>query len=128
MGADWQLKGCCDTEEIIFLCFYGGYVIAFFLLYQTALFKPVRLLAVFVHEFGHASACWMTGGSVKNIEVYTNEGGVTKYTGGCRCLVIPAGYVGAAFWGGVFVALSGDRIGATVVASIISLALMVSLW
>ena len=128
MGADWQLKGCCDTEEIIFLCFYGVYIVAFFLLYQTTLMKPVRLLAVFVHEFGHASACWMTGGNVKNIEVYSNEGGVTKYTGGCRCLVIPAGYVGAAFWGGVFVALSGDRIGATVVASIISAALLISLW
>ena len=70
----------------------------------------------------------MTGGSVKKIEVYNNEGGVTGYTGGVRCLVIPAGYVGCAFWGGLFVALSGDRIGATVVAGLITTALLVSLW
>jgi len=50
---------------------------------------------------------------VKGIEVETNEGGVTKYVGGCRIIVIPAGYVGGAFWGGFFVALSGSRIGAT---------------
>lgn len=33
----------------------------------------------------------MTGGTVKGIEVYDNEGGVTKYIGGMRLLVIPAG-------------------------------------
>lgn len=80
----WDLQGCCNTEESIFLGFYGGYIIAFFLLYSTTLLKPMRLLAVFVHEFGHASICWLTGGTVKKIEVYHNEGGVTAYTGGCR--------------------------------------------
>ena len=127
-GAQWDLNGCCGTEEIIFLCFYGGYAAAFFLLYSTTLLKPMRLLAVFVHEFGHASACFLTGGSVKKIEVYDNEGGVTGYTGGCRTLVIPAGYVGGAFWGGAFVALSGSKIGSTITASLIVFALLVSLW
>jgi hypothetical protein len=125
---DWQLEGCCRGEEVAFICFYAGYVISFFFLFNTAVLKPMRLLAVFVHEFSHASACWMTGGNVKGIEVYQNEGGVTKYEGGCRLLVIPAGYVGGAFWGGAFVALSGNRIGATVVACIISAALVGSLW
>ena len=57
----------------------------------------MRLLTTFAHEFGHATACWLTGGSVKKLEVYDNEGGVTAYTGGCRLLVIPAGYVGGKF-------------------------------
>ena len=52
---------------------------------------------------------------------------MTKYTGGIRLIVIPAGYVGCAFWGGFFVALSGSRIGATVVASMITFALLLSL-
>ena len=52
----------------------------------------------------------MTGGSVDKIEVYQNEGGVTHFRGGFRPCVIPAGYVGVSFWGGVFVALSGSRI------------------
>jgi hypothetical protein len=124
----WQLKQCCNTEEIVFLCFYAGYVVAFFLLYSTVILKPIRLLAVFVHEFSHASACWLTGGKVKGIQVETDEGGVTKYVGGCRLIVIPAGYVGAAFWGGLFVGLSGSRIGATVVASVMCAALLVALW
>jgi|UPI000581A310 hypothetical protein len=123
----WDLGGCCEIEEIIFICFYAAYVVAFFVLYHTTILKPMRLLSVFVHEFGHASACFMTGGSVKKIEVYENEGGVTGYTGGCRTLVIPAGYVGGAFWGGVFVALSGSKIGSTIVASLISFALLISL-
>lgn len=72
-------------------------------------------------------ACWMTGGSVKGIEVYKNEGGVTKYVGGIRYIVVPAGYLGGAFWGGVFVTLSGDRIAATCAASMFVFALLVSL-
>jgi Peptidase M50B-like len=52
----------------------------------------------------------------------------TSTAGGCRAIVIPAGYVGAAFWGGAFVALSGNRIGATVIAGIICAFLLVSLW
>jgi len=124
----WDLQGCCRTPEIIFICFYGGYAILTLLVGKLGLLKPMRLLAVFVHEFGHASATWMTCGKVEKIEVYNNEGGVTGYRGGVRAIVIPAGYVGAAFWGGFFVALSGNRIGATVVLSIITLALLASLW
>lgn len=94
---DWQLTTCCDTNEIIFLCFYCGYIVISLLLYNTFLLKPMRLLSVFVHEFGHASACWMTGGKVSGIEVYNNEGGVTKFQGGVRLVVIPAGYVGSTY-------------------------------
>jgi hypothetical protein len=127
MAFDWNLSSCCNTPAIVFICCYGGFAVITLLLGKLAILKPMRLLGVFVHEFGHASACWMTGGSVKKIEVYNNEGGVTGYTGGVRCLVIPAGYVGGGFWGGVFVALSGNRIGATIVASLITAALLLSL-
>ena len=70
MGFQWDLNGCCGTEEYVFLAFYGGYVVLFFVTWQLAILKPMRLLSVFVHEFGHASACWMTGGKVDTIEVY----------------------------------------------------------
>lgn len=125
--ADWHLNTCCSTADIIFICCYAGYAIFTLVCGKMAFMKPMRLLEVFVHEFGHASACWMTGGKVEKIEVYNNEGGVTGYRGGVRCLVIPAGYVGSAFWGGTFVALSGNRIGATVVVCMISAALLSSL-
>jgi hypothetical protein len=125
---NWNLDGCCNTEESIFLGLYAGYFVIVILLWRTILLKPMKLLSVFVHEMGHASACMITGGSVKKIEVYENEGGVTGYTGGIRCIVIPAGYVGGAFWGGAFVALSGNRIGATIAAGIVLTALLISLW
>lgn len=167
MAYEWQLNGCCGTEERIFLCVYAGYVVVFAMISKTALMKPLRLLAVFLHEFSHAALAWMTGGQVTGIEVNENEGntnlwhspeelltailimmldisppykrltdsifvvhklgGVTKYRGGCRICIIPAGYTGCAFWAGLFVALSGSRIGATIVTGGMSLALLVSL-
>ena len=74
-----------------------------------------------------ATACWWTGGKVDKIEVYQNEGGVTSFHGGIRCCIVPAGYVGVSFWGGVFVCLSGSRVGATVAASVFGFALLVCL-
>lgn len=44
----WDLNGCCGTEEIIFLAFYGAYAVAFFFLYDATILKPMRLLAVYV--------------------------------------------------------------------------------
>lgn len=108
-GTDWTLSTCCGTYEITFLCLMAGYLVIIYFLWNTMIMKPMKLIAVFVHEMGHATACWMTCGSVKAIEVYGNEGGVTKYVGGWRWFIIPAGYVGGAFWGAFFVVLSGNR-------------------
>lgn len=125
---NWDLSKCCGDEEIIFLSLMCGYFLANFFLWNTALLKPMKLIAVFVHEMSHATACWMTGGKVTAIEVYSNEGGVTKYIGGKRCIIIPAGYLGGAFWGMVFVILSGNRTAALVSACLFLLALAVSLF
>jgi hypothetical protein len=103
MAAQWQLNGCCGNEEFVFLCFYGGYVLLFGLIYKTAIMKPMRLLSVFLHEFSHAFLCWITGGKVEAIEVNNNEGTHTpfflKILKGCvmisshkcrsTCLVMP---------------------------------------
>ncbi|KAI2513828.1 hypothetical protein MHU86_611 [Fragilaria crotonensis] len=127
MGVDWQLSTCCGNEEVVFCCLFAGYFLVNLVLWKTPLLKPMKLIAVFIHEMGHATACWWTGGKVEKIEVYNNEGGVTKYRGGIRAIIIPAGYVGGAFWGGVFVTLSGDRVAATVAASIFVIAMLISL-
>jgi hypothetical protein len=58
---------------------------------------------VFIHEYSHALACWLTGGNVKAIRVFDNEGGIPMYVGGCRCLIIPAGYVECSFFAMIFV-------------------------
>jgi Peptidase M50B-like len=87
--ADWQLSTCCEAQEIWFLGLAGAYFVINFLLWNTFLLKPMKLIAVFFHEYSHAAACWLTGGKVNAIEVYNNEGGVTKYQGGRRCIIIP---------------------------------------
>ena len=50
--------------------------------------KPMKLISIFIHEMGHASAAWITGGKVDKVEVYSNEGGVTNFRGGFRPCVI----------------------------------------
>jgi Peptidase M50B-like len=74
---EWKLNGCCGTEERIFLCFYAVYVVLFVFVSKTLVMKPMRLLAVFLHEFSHAAMAWLTGGKVTGIEVNENEGTVT---------------------------------------------------
>mmetsp|Transcript_17036 Transcript_17036/g.46823 ORF Transcript_17036/g.46823 Transcript_17036/m.46823 type:complete len:237 (-) Transcript_17036:472-1182(-) len=127
INVDWDLAGCCDRNTIVFLCCYAGYSLFTMLFMNTIIVKPMKLIAIFIHEMGHASAAWLTGGSVDKIEVYQNEGGITNFRGGWKPAIIPAGYVGVSFWGGVLVALSGSKIGATVAASIFMLALAVCL-
>jgi Peptidase M50B-like len=126
-GIQWDLQPCCDFQEKLFIGLYVAYFVLIYLLWRTELLKPMKLLGVFVHEMGHASAAWLTCGRVKGIEVYNNEAGLAVFSGGCKLIIIPAGYVGGAFWGGAFVALSGNRIGATVAACLIAAALIVSL-
>jgi Peptidase M50B-like len=125
--SQWALAGCCEREEWIFIGLYGAYYLLTHFFYWKDFMKPMKLLCVFVHEMGHASATWLTCGKVKNIEVYQNEGGITGFSGGWRTIIIPAGYVGGAFWGGCFVTLSGNRIGSTVAAGIVAAALLIAL-
>lgn len=52
---EWGLDGCCDVNEKLFLTFYVVYAVVFILVHQCYVLKPMRLLTVFLHEFGHAS-------------------------------------------------------------------------
>ena len=126
-GVSWTLEYCCNRLEITFLCVFAAFLLFNFIFWNTFLLKPMKLIAVFVHEMGHAIACLLTGGQVRGIEVYSNEGGVTRYAGGCRIFVIPAGYLGGALFGAFFVVMCGDRIASTVCASLFVLCLLVSL-
>ena len=125
---NWLLDCCCGDEEVIFIALLCGYLLANFFLWNSLLLRPMKLIAIFVHEIHHAVACKITGGTVSSIEVYNNEGGVEKYEGGNRCLVIPAGYIGCAFWGMLLVTLSGDRTAALISSCIFLLALLVTLF
>jgi Peptidase M50B-like len=83
-NAHWKLGGCCHTEEKLFLIFYVFYWIITLGLWRTQVLKPLKLLAVLVHELGHASAACLTCGKVKSISVNANESGLASYSGGVQ--------------------------------------------
>ena len=116
-----------NDKQDAFPILYVVYFIIAFLTADTILLKPIRLLTTFIHEFSHALACWLTCGEVRGIEVFSNAGGVTKYVGGCRCIISPAGDLGEAFWGMVFVISSGGIKTATCAAAGLIGALLISL-
>ena len=124
---NWDLSGCCNRDTIVFLCCYAAYSLFTMFFMNSAIVKPMKLIAIFMHEMGHASAALLTGGKVDKIEVWQNEGGVTNFRNGWKPAIIPAGYVGVSFWGGVLVALSGSKVGATVASGIFIFALLICL-
>ena len=67
---------------------------------------PFELISTVFHEFGHAFMTVITGGRVAAIEINPNESGVTRFVGGIRCAVLPAGYCGSSFAGAALLVLS----------------------
>jgi len=118
---------CCNDEQTLFVLFYIAFSSITIITLRTVIAKPLRLIATFIHEISHAIMCVLTGGQVKAIQVFHNEGGVTQYWGGWRCLIIPAGYVGCSFWAMIFVILSGGRRTATFAAACFTVALLAAL-
>jgi len=131
-GADWDLSQCCDKFDVIYICLYVVYHLLIHLLWWRRIggafvLSPLKILAVFLHEFGHGSAAVLTGGRFVSITVNADETGLAVFSGGYMPIVLLGGYVGCAFWGAAVVALSGNRIGATVAAGLLVAALLVSL-
>mmetsp|Transcript_7674 Transcript_7674/g.10046 ORF Transcript_7674/g.10046 Transcript_7674/m.10046 type:complete len:274 (+) Transcript_7674:364-1185(+) len=125
--AEDDSAACCNEPQQAFLYLYLIYFV--FVLCTGDMFfsKPMRLLATSVHELSHAIMCWITCGRVHKLEVYSNEGGVTHYTGGCRCLIASAGYLGEAAWGMILVILSGGKVSSTIAAVSLIVILLVGL-
>mmetsp|Transcript_24412 Transcript_24412/g.50688 ORF Transcript_24412/g.50688 Transcript_24412/m.50688 type:complete len:264 (+) Transcript_24412:196-987(+) len=116
-----------NESQVAFIVLYLIYIAVTVLFHNTCFAYPFRLLTTFLHEISHALACWLSCGSVRAIRVFNNEGGVTQYVGGCRVLIIPAGYVGSAIWGSLFVMFSGGKRTATGVAGTLVGLLLISL-
>lgn len=115
---------CCNDEQTAFIYLYIIFLASILVTSDTIVAKPGRLLATAVHEICHAIVCWLTCGEVRQLEVYSNEGGVTRYVGGSRCLIAPAGYLGEAFVGMLACICSGGRITATAAAVSLIVALL----
>lgn len=70
---------------------------------------PIKLIVVFLHEISHALAVIFTGGHLENIQIFLNESGYVRSSGGIFFIIAIAGYIGSIFWGSLMLhaALSG---------------------
>jgi len=123
---DWSLNCCCGSVQLQLIVTTAIYSVAIFFLWDFKILLPLKLIVVALHEFSHASAAWLTCGSVESIEVHGDEGGVTKTRGGNRFFILSAGYLGSAFYGMIFVIASSDYYGVQVVAGLLAIALIIS--
>ena len=76
---------------------------------------PINMVVTFLHEFGHAFFCKITGGSVTFLHMdptmdslhgYATIGGLTGCVGGNETIVLMGGYVGSAVFGNLLLRVS----------------------
>lgn len=76
------------------------------LLWDTSIIYPLKLLVVSFHELSHGLMAVLTGGTIDHIEITPREGGACICRGGNQFLILTAGYLGSLFWGGGILLLS----------------------
>ncbi|WVZ56500.1 hypothetical protein U9M48_007018 [Paspalum notatum var. saurae] len=128
MAVNWELQGCCDSNQRIFIAAIGVSTVVILLLWRTFLLTPFKLITVFLHETSHALACKLTCGDVEGMQVHANEGGVTQTRGGIYWIILPAGYLGSSFWGMIFILASTNLLTTRIAAGCFILALIVVLF
>ena len=75
-------------------------------LWDTPVVYPLRILVVFFHEMCHGLMAIVTGGSIVEIQVVAQEGGLALTQGGSRFLTLSAGYLGSLVVGGVILIIA----------------------
>ena len=64
---------------------------------------PIEYLVTIIHELGHATAAFLTGGHVSLVEISPNGGGFTQTSGGVESVVIMSGYLGSVIFSNLFI-------------------------
>mmetsp|Transcript_69955 Transcript_69955/g.167930 ORF Transcript_69955/g.167930 Transcript_69955/m.167930 type:complete len:318 (+) Transcript_69955:113-1066(+) len=122
---------CCTNEQLQFIVDYSCFALACVILWRSRLLYPMKLFCTFLHEFGHASAAWMMCARVDGIEVHADQGGLTHWSSTRpKCagfVVMPAGYLGSAFWAGALVLSSMDNVASVIMAIGLCVAMVVVL-
>ncbi|XP_048443672.1 uncharacterized protein LOC103950639 isoform X3 [Pyrus x bretschneideri] len=122
---NWQLRKCCNHDQVIFLISVAVCTVVILVLWRTVLMTPFKLITVFLHEVSHAIACLLTCGKVEGIKVNADEGGVTQTRGGISWLILPAGYLGSSFWGMVLILASTKHLTTQIAAGCFVVALII---
>ncbi|KAJ4843298.1 hypothetical protein Tsubulata_039411 [Turnera subulata] len=127
MKPNWELRNCCNHEQVVFLVTVSVCTVVILALWRTVLLRPFKLVTVFLHEASHAVACKLTCGHVEGIQVHADEGGTPQTRGGVYWLILPAGYLGSSFWGMVLILASTNLLTARIAAGCFIAALLVVL-
>ncbi|KAH9778731.1 hypothetical protein KPL71_007441 [Citrus sinensis] len=134
MRPNWELKQCCNHEQVVFLVTVSVCTVVILALWRTILLKPFKLVTVFLHEASHAIACKLTCGKVliyisvqvEGIQVHADEGGTTQTRGGVYLFILPAD-LGSSFWGMLLILASTTLLTARIAAGCLVAALLVVL-
>ncbi len=89
------------------------------------LLYPLRLFVTFVHESGHGLAAILTSGSLNSFVVNSNGSGYALTSGGSLAAILPAGYLGAAFFGALLFYLTNTVRYTRVIAFALGIGLIV---
>ncbi|KAK6125445.1 hypothetical protein DH2020_040812 [Rehmannia glutinosa] len=114
MNPNWELKNCCQHEQVQFLVTIGVFTLVILALWRTFLLTPFKLITVFLHEASHAIACKLTCGEVEGIQVHANEGGMTQTRGD----------LGSSFWGMALILASTNLLTAKIAAGCLVLSFL----
>jgi len=119
---------CCNTAQTEAFIVIGVTALITGILWRFSVLAPIKLVAVFLHEFSHASATWLTCGSVSAIEVNENFGGVTISRGGIRWITLSAGYIGSVVWGSFFILMTWNRLCTQIAAGVFMFSCLVTVF
>lgn len=72
---------------------------AIFLLWNTPVVLPLKILVIYFHEIAHGLAAVLTGGAVVEISVSILQGGHAITRGGNRFVILSSGYLGSLLLG-----------------------------
>lgn len=76
------------------------------LFWNTLFLYPLKVLVVMFHEFSHGFAALLTGGSIIEIRLSPQQGGLCVTMGGNRFLTLTAGYLGSLMCGGFILVMA----------------------
>lgn len=74
------------------------------------LLYPFQVYGTFVHELSHGLAAILTGGAFQRFVVNPDLSGTALSSGGIHWIVVSAGYLGSAIFGGILTFLSASKI------------------
>ncbi len=99
-------RGWRQREVLIVI----GLALASMLLWRVPwvglIFYPFHLFGTFVHEMAHGLAAIITGGKFLKFIVRPDFSGVATTAGGISWIIVSAGYLGSAIFGGLLVIIS----------------------